>query len=256
MITTTAPKENSVHNALMPARLISIDIETGNASKEVIQAAVDLWTPPGNVKDKAKIDERRNEYAAKTREKSALLDGSPIACIAVKTDRMGIVFNGCDKEDHKVEGSAVISAGDEASMLAAFREWANAAASEETILVGFNLWSFDLPRIRAAFMRHRLKLPKILQPRLLDDERQPSVDVMKLFLKNFTSEYADERYISLSEVIQKLGLPGYKDVISGAMVPKLLDEGKVAEVLAYCFVDTLSTMDAFLLMTSNHANQK
>lgn len=254
MITTpTAITNGKVygHTSLTPANLVCIDIETGHADKKVVDDEIARWEPPSNMKDAEKIEAKRKEASEKIRDRSALLDASPIACIAVRTEKVGRIFNGLDKKAYAVNHSDVISAGNEKKMLTDFREWMDAITTEHTVLIGFNIYSFDLPRLRAAFMRHRLKLPNILTPRLLDDEKQPTIDVMKMFLRGFTADCVDDRMISLREVEHRLGLPEYKDKISGAEVPDMIVKGKIKEVLTYCAVDTLSTLQAYLLMTSS-----
>ncbi len=242
--------EAAQHSAFAPARFVALDLETGDASAEILGQAIARWLPPANFKDPDKIEDRRREAAEKTRERSALLDGSPIVCVAVRTDRSGLIFNGMDRKKYVVPHNEVLSLGNEKEMLRAQREWLDKVTIDDTVLVGFNLISFDLPRLRAAYMRHRLRLPRILAPRLLDDERQPVIDVMRLFIRYFTSEKHDAYGISLDEVIERLGLPRYKDRIDGSMVPGLVREGRVKEVLTYCGVDTMATLQAYLLMTS------
>lgn len=244
-------KGESAHTALMPARLICLDIETCHADKKAIEREIACWKAPSNYKDPDKIEKKRQEDAAKTKERSALLDASPIGCISARTEKVGIVFNGLDRKDYDVNHSTVVSAGNERDMLMAFREWADASTDDKTLLVGFNIIGFDLPRLRAAYMRHMLKLPKILAPRLLDDERQPAVDVMRLFLKWFTADMHGEIFISLEEVCRRLGLPAYKDKVDGSMIPDLIEKGEIKKVLTYCAVDTMSELEAYMRMTSS-----
>lgn len=248
--TKDKPKAAAKPHAFEPARLVCLDIETGHATEKLIKEEIERWEPPSNVKDPEKIEARRQEATVKIREKSALLDGSPIVCISARTEKVGRIFNGINKKSYSINHSEVVSSGNERQMLVDLREWLDGVSNEETVLVGFNLISFDLPRIRGAFMRNRLRLPKILTPRLLEDERQPVVDVMRLFLKWFTAEYHSDLMISLDEVIRRLDMPRYKDRISGAQVPDFVKDGKVKEVLTYCAVDTMATLQAYLLMTS------
>lgn len=252
MLGTTALKNEpkAAHTQLTPAGFICLDIETCHASEKVIAAASESWTPPANVKDPDKIEQKRVEAMMKIREKSALLDASPIGCISARTEREGRVFNGINKKEYKVNHSEVIPCGDEKGMLEEFRTWLDGVTTDDTVLIGFNHISFDLPRLRAGYIRHRLKLPRILAPRLLEDERQPAVDVMRLYLKWFTAENHREIFISLDEVARGLGLPSYKDRIDGSVVPDFIKDGKIKEVLTYCAVDTMATLQAYLLMTS------
>lgn len=238
------------HTSLTRARLVCLDIETGHADKKSIENEISRWKPSGNAKDEDKIQAAKERFAQKTKEKSALLDASPIACISVRTDRVGVVFNAMDKKNYIVDHSQVISGGNEIKMLIDFREWLDTITDDKTVLIGFNIFGFDLPRIRAAFMRHRLKLPQVLTPRVLDDDKQPIIDVMRMFLKGFTADCAGDFYISLQEVEHRLGLPEYKDKINGAEIPDLIEKGEIKKVLTYCAVDTMSTLQAYMLMSS------
>jgi hypothetical protein len=73
---------------------IVTDIETGSCSNEQIQAALSAWKPPANVRDPEKIEVRRKEAEIRLRDKSALLDGSPILCTGVCSDTQAVVFDG------------------------------------------------------------------------------------------------------------------------------------------------------------------
>lgn len=252
LITTTASTNGHVkgHTSLTPARLICLDIETAHADKKSIESEIERWKPGGNVKDADKIEAAREKFSEKVTDKSALLDASPVACISVRTEKVGKVFNGIDKKSYAVNHSDVISGGSEKKMLIDFREWLDTVTDDKTVLIGFNIFAFDIPRLRAGFMRHRLKLPRVLSPRVLDADKQPIIDVMSMFLRGFTSDCYGDRHISLREVEHRLGLPEYKDKISGAEVPDMIERGEVKKVLSYCAVDTLSTLRAYMLMTS------
>ncbi len=238
------------HTTLTRAKLVCLDIETAHAGKDVIENEIARWKPRANTKDPDKIEEQRKAHADKVTQKDALLDASPVACISVRTEKVGMVFNGMDKKAYSVNHSQVVSGGSEKKMLADFRDWLDNVTDDKTILIGFNIYNFDLPRLRAGFMRHRLKLPRILAPRVLDDDKQPIIDVMRMFLKGFTADCAGDFSISLKEVEHRLGLPEYKDKISGAEVPNMIERGEIKKVLTYCAVDTMSTLQAYMLMTS------
>lgn len=125
-------------------------------------------------------------------------------------------------------------------MLYALREQLNKISSEETALNGFNILGFDLPKLRIAYVRHRLHLPEVLRPRIHPDEKkQPIVDLMQLFLKYFTSDQKGKIMIGLKEVAHRFGLPDYKNLIDGSMIPDLIAKGEVKKVLNYNSVDVM-----------------
>ena len=232
-----------------PAAWLVLDIETGDAPAAAIQAAMATWKPPANIKDVSKIEARRVEAAERFREKAALLDASPVLCVAVQTEQDAIVFNGMDNEAYAIDGWQVIPCRDEHGMSMALREWIDRHADALTLIVGHNHRAFDLPKLRSAYVRHRLKLPTILTPKLGNVEKNESVDTMTLF-KAFSMENREERFISLDTVAQGLHIPRPKEVLSGSDIPRLYREGQHRAICMYCCVDAATTARAFQLMTA------
>ena len=239
----------TIETSVAAAEWLALDIETGDAPEEAVAVALETWTPPANVKDPVKLEARRAEAIQKARERAALLDASPVLCIAAQTERERISFNGMNNEAYSIEDWTVVPCGDERGMLIAFRAWADRSADAGTLLVGHNLRSFDLPKLRARYVHYRLRLPKVLTPKLRDEDWNETVDTMTLY-KAFSMEHRDERYIALDTVAAGLGIPRPKEIISGADVPRLHHEGQHHAVLTYCCVDTLTATRAFQLMTS------
>lgn len=230
--------------------VICLDIETMSASEEAINQELELWKPPSNWKPET-IEKNREEHAQKVREKSALLDSAPIASIAL-ADAEGdiVVFHQLRMDSGMQDGFFSDHSKTEREMLIAFREWANQCTDENTVIVGFNI-GFDLPHLRLAYTRHNLKLPALLIPR----SNNPVFDVMYLFTKYFTSK--DTLFISLDEVAKRLGLDTDGKQLSGADVPKHIQQGFEddnavhlhTDVITYNAIDVLLTMRAFLICT-------
>ncbi len=217
--------------------VITLDAETCHVDEKTLTNEIERWRPPSNAKDEEKS---REKYAEKIRDKDALLDSSPIGCVAIKTSRVLRVFNGVDNKPYKLSRGEVISCGTEAKMLFALRTHLNELSTEETVLNGFNILGFDLPKLRIAYIRNRLSLPDILKPRVHpDDKKQPVIDLMQLFLKYFTSDQRGKPMISLREVAYRFGLPSYKELIDGAMIPDLFAKGEIKKVLNYNSVDVI-----------------
>lgn len=86
-----------------------------------------------------------------------------------------------------IDGWPVVACSDERSLLLALRAWLDSGTSPATTVVGHNLRAFDLPKLRHAFVRHGLKLPAILRPKLRDEEQAETVDTASLF-KAFSME--------------------------------------------------------------------
>ena len=88
---------------LSPAQYVVIDLETGDAPPDAIAAAIAAWKAPSNWKPET-VEAKRVEAAEKIIEKSALLDASPILCLALKTDRMSVILNGMDASSPEIPG--------------------------------------------------------------------------------------------------------------------------------------------------------
>jgi hypothetical protein len=224
---------------------ICLDIETCHAEDSVIAMELSTWKPPANYKTTEAITKARMEAEIRIREKSALLDAAPVACIGL-CDLQGdvVVFHWLGVP-HGSTGELFSNKSDsERDMLISFREWANACTDINTEIVGFNL-GFDLPHLRLAYTRHNLRLPALLIPRAGNVIH----DVMFLFTRYFSSK--DTPFISLSAVATRLGLSEGKQ-LSGADVPDYIatgDHQKHHDVVIYNGLDVLLTMRAYLILT-------
>jgi len=232
-----------------PARYAVIDIETGDAPAEAVDAAMGAWKPPKSWKPET-VEAKRAERAEAINGKAALLDASPILCISLKTDGMALAMNGMNGDAIEIPSWSSLPCGDERGLLAALRVILDHTTSPETVIVGHNVLGFDLPKLRNAYLRHRLALPGILDP---TGDLQPVFDTMRQ-VRLYSMEYADERFVSLDTVARVLGIPQPKTVVSGADVPRLHRDGEHAAILAYCCVDTATTERAYLLMTGQAAD--
>lgn len=242
--------------AILPC--ICIDIETANADQVAIDQELALWKAPGNWKPET-VEAKREEQATKIREKSALLDSAPVATIGV-ADENGevVVFHNLLVEDGHINnlfnGFLSRRATTEAEMCIDFRNWANVCTNCESSIVGFNHISFDLPRLRMAYVRHKLKLPNFLVPR----SGNPVADVQYIFGKNFMGKSGAEFTVGLDEVIKRLGIAVEGKQLKGADVPIYVEKGFQSgemnnqyhvDVIVYNAIDTLLTMRAFLICT-------
>lgn len=240
---------------LQPAEWLVLDIESGDAPEDAVNAAVEAWTPPKNVKDADKLEARRIEAEAKRRERAALLDASPIICVAIQTPRESVVFDGMGAASG-VDGWTTMHSTDERGMLETLRVWLDRMTDAGTILAGHNIRDFDLPKLRNAYLRHRLRLPAILAPKIKDgDIVAQVVDTAGLF-KAFSMEHRNDFCPGLDTVARTLGIPRPKMVISGADVPKYHKKGLFSEILIYCCIDVACTSQAYLLMTGQSVDLK
>lgn len=248
MFTATQPNAVTLAAPLTAAHWVVLDLETGDAPAEAIAEAIAAWKAPSNWKAET-VEAKRREFAEKAIEKAALLDASPILCVALQTDRVRLILNGMDDTAPDIDGWPVVPCVNERGLLVTLRAWLDASASPETVLVGHNIRAFDLPKLRHAYIRHGLRLPAILQPRLRDEAKAETVDTATLF-KAFSMEHRDDFCPSLDTVAATFGIPRPKQHMSGAEVPRMYREGQIQTVLTYCAVDVATTTRAYQLMTS------
>jgi Predicted 3'-5' exonuclease related to the exonuclease domain of PolB len=239
---------STLDQAHAPAQWLVLDLETGHAPQAAIDAAMAAWKPPANIKDPEKIEARRKEAMTKIREKSALLDAAPIICVAMMTDRERVVFSGMGKSEFQIDDWQVYHSDDERVMLLELRSWLDGVTTPETTIVGHGVRGFDLPKLRSAYVRHRLQLPGILQPKVGDEPGNPMVDTMSLY-RAFSVENRDNYFCSLDETARGLGIESGKPIISGKDVPDLHARGETETILTYCCLDVATTGCAFHLMT-------
>ena len=231
---------------LIPAAYTVIDCETGDCPPAALDAAIGAWNPPKNWKPET-VEAKRAERAEAIRGKAALLDASPILCVALKTDRVAILLNGMSTSTFDVPGWLVMPCGDERGLLLALRTLLDSSAQPSTVIVGHNLLGFDAGKIRNGFIPVRSTLPAALA-----EFAQPVFDTMRQ-IRYFSMENADERFVSLDTVARVLGIPQPKQVITGADCPRLHREGQYAAICTYCCVDVATTERAYLLMTGQSA---
>lgn len=239
---------------LRPAAFVVLDLETGDAPPEAVAAAIAAWKAPSNWKPET-VDAKRKEAAEKIAEKAALLDASPILCVAIQTDRDRIIMNGMSTDEPEIEGWKVLGCADEMGLLRSLRGWLDHGTSAETVIVGHNARAFDLPKLRHAYVRHSLRLPDLLKPRLRDEDKAELVDTANLF-KAFSMEHRDDFCPSLDMIAGSFGIPRPKQHMSGADCPRLFREGQFQTVLTYCAVDVATTTRAYQLMTSTAPDMK
>ncbi len=249
MATVTAIKPQGFKAEFTALEAVCIDIETGHAPESEIQAELALWKPPANIKDAEKIEQRRADAEQRIREKSALLcDSSPIVSVAIAFgDGVG-VFHTLQVEDDDHDGFYSIKAATELNMLISLRTWMDGKTDESTEVIGFNL-GFDLPRLRVAYARHELRLPRLLVPR----NGMDITDVMKIWCYAFTTK--DTKFVSLDEVCKRLGIAPEGKLMSGADVPHAaLDPGQHLDIVTYNAIDTLLTWRAAQIITGRAGN--
>lgn len=253
-----APAAPAPSGPIVGVKHLCLDIETRNATPEAIELSARFYKAPSNMKDAEKLKAREAVAMLKLEEKSALLDGAPIGVIGIVTESSAILFHTI-KTKKKILSlknipAEIFAFKTEREMLGSMREWCDPRGLPNTTLIGHNIRNFDMPKLRGAFVRNRLMLPKLLRPEA-KEEGVTMYDTMHSFLYGFTAERAGDKYISQEEMIARLGLPGHKQRLSGAEIPRMIEEGKAEEVLAYNYLDIAEAYAAFLAMTGQYKDQ-
>lgn len=250
-------------NLPQAAKHICLDVETGHADDSTIELSQELARANSNIKDEAKAVADLEKKRKSIREKSALLDGAPISCMSLVTEGQKAVFYHKGYpwpkkikivDDIKGFDGEVLCLKDERDMLVAVREWLDKRGVPESIIIGHNLYGFDLPKLRCAFVRNRLILPNVLKPEAKDSGVEV-YDTMKRFLGYFTTENSGDRFIKLEVVLARLGIPSHKNRIEGSMIPDMVAKGEVREVITYNALDCLETYAAFRAMAGLYSEE-
>jgi hypothetical protein len=242
----------SVDHAL-PYQWLCIDIETGHGRPEDCERLMRLtWAPDKRWKDDT-IGKRYKEALQKKIEKRALIDESPIKVVSLRSDSELRCLHWIEPHEAKqISGGLVEGFATQREMLIALRALLDARVIGDTPIVGHNIIGFDLPRLRWAYIKERLRLPDALHA-----FEQATYDVMREFCRRYTVN--KDIMISFDEVLEQFGLPSHKGIVSGPDIPDLIEQGETDLVVQYALLDVVAESDLFLRMTGgledDHANE-
>jgi hypothetical protein len=225
---------------IIPPQYLCLDIETISGDPcEAEEWVRRCWTPAKNWKP-ATIGARYLEMVAKKEERLALLDTCPILSVQIRTEADIRVLHWMPIDEERLSVAAIERYADEPAMLGRLAELLGSTDSD-TLLIGHNVKRFDLPKLRRGFLKHGIRLPACLVYR-----DQQVYDTMREWGR-FT---LDERlFIGLSELLDACGIPSHKDLLDGAHVPQLYEEGRYKEILVYAIADVIAEWNVFLRMT-------
>lgn len=186
---------------------------------------------PANYKDPAKIEEYIARATAAAEEKRAAAEAERVARCALDPDLCRIVALGWQRE---IDGDdvRVELCGDEAQEQSALRSfWANTALP----FVGFNIAEFDLRVLyrRSLYLGVRAKHVRMGR---YEYQRPDVIDLMMRLC------WDDPRKAhSLSFYTQRFSLDPVDDNVTGEDIPRLVAEGRWAEVENHCRADVIRT---------------
>jgi len=225
---------------LVPPQYLCLDIETISGDPcEAEEWVRRCWTPAKNWRP-ATIGARYLEMVAKKEERLALLDTCPILSVQLRTEVDIRVVHWMPIDETQLSVAAVERCADEHAMLARVAELLSGTDCD-TLIIGHNVKRFDLPKLRRAMLKYGIRLPACLVYR-----DQQVYDTMREWSR-FT---LDERlFIGLSELLEACGIPSHKELLDGAHVPQLYEEGRYKEILVYAIADVVAEWNVFLRMT-------
>jgi hypothetical protein len=221
-----------------------LDIETANPpSEEVDRWFEKTYKPPSNVKDPAKLKERRQTAYESAHAKAAVLPIAPIIAIGLKSETELRCFHWMwEHEPMQRMNATVQGVADQKAMLGLLVALFAEKVSADTVLAGFNTEEFDFPRIRQALARQKMPMPDALHPM---NREQTLFDNMKKFCRLYSGER--DIMANCPEVSVALGIEPHK--VSGAIVPQLYEAKEYEAVVDKVLLDVLEEEQQFLRMT-------
>lgn len=215
------------------------DIETGAAPQdqlvEVIAKQMDEWEPPKNIKDEAKIEERRNKAIESIISKAAL---SPLTGRILAIGYLNPFKNGGTFAVHGVSEGAhePCDKSDEHDLISKF--WSMVTSGRT--LLGWNILGFDLPFIYRRSVILGIDVPPMLRGDSNGRWSQQFHDIMHLWSFGL---FGPDRYESLDTVCKACGVVGKMDGIDGSMFEQMYlrgDSTTRAQAIEYCKMDLLA----------------
>lgn len=233
---------------------VVLDIETkGGSELDVEEYIRRTWWPDVRFKDgkvsgwkPETIGERFQEAHQKWAEKSALLDSAEIVTIQVKTSAgQTAVFHTFGNEPIEKMPFIVSPHGSEKEMLTTFAQWLELNCGEGTMLIGWNIQFFDLPKIRMRMVRNGVKVPRVLTG------MSGVLDLMRKFVKEWSIERTE--FMSLKDAWKSMGKASHKENTDGSMVGEMLEKKEYARLLMYGAGDVMEEVEMFFLLTGQSA---
>lgn len=224
---------------------LTLDIETIGGRPEDAERDMRMnWAPNPTWKPDT-IGKRYLEMLEKKRERLALIDGSRVVSVALRSNPEAAqtrVLHCLYVHDANAVGGALIEGfATEREMLAALRALLGAHVGDQTTLVGHNIADFDLPKLRMAYLRNGLALPACLAG------DQDIFDTMRVWGRKFSA--TRDPFVSLADVFEILGVESHKDLVDGSQVDQLYAEGKHDLLIKYNLLDVLAEDELFRRMT-------
>jgi len=221
---------------------LALDIETRGGNPECAAEHVrkewwptESWTPET-------IGKRFKVAIEETAQKMGLLDTAGIATVQLKTPTMALVLH-CLTLHELVQLPAGYQVGfnTEKELLIYLRIWLESQADDATVLTGWNIKGFDLRRMRFAYLRAGLNIPRALRV------SAPTYDMMEEYAKHFSVNR--NPFVKLEVALEAFGMRNHKTEMDGSQVDKMIAAGEFDKVLKYAWDDIEQEAELFLIMT-------
>ncbi len=200
-----------------------IDIETGNVEGKALEIE-QMYLPMGNTKNPDLIKKKRESM------KKGTCDLSPIWCIGAKCPGNTFIFSTATLTPEEIQGFTDIgihniiaeSEQELLPMLASFFEMLN---GDRLVTCG----GFDIYKLRSAFVRYSLPVPRTLF-------KNKHTDLMQAF-KNYSTNQSG--FYKLEEMCAKFNIP-FSKAIPGHLIHKFIQYGFHALLVFYNALDLMA----------------
>lgn len=227
---------------------VSIDIETGNLSPDQVEFETQFLKHHPSTKDPDKQAAQVEKKASFLLDRGALTNSAPILSVALNWGGTPAVLHNFPYDGKLSEyGLLAYKFNSESDMLEGFREFMDNICSEETVIVVAGE-HFDLPKLRLAMARNRIKIPESISP----GSPNKIYDVLYVGGKYFLLGNKRHHDLGLDELCLRLGVKTGGKVISGSEVPNMADAGQYEEILVYNGLDAIKNTECWKVMTGNY----
>ncbi len=176
-----------------------------------------------------------------TKSRMGLLDSAGIATVQLQCKDGAMVLHCLNEGAVTAPGGTQIGFKTEKEVLLNLRIFLDQQTDDATTLVGWNIKGFDLRRLRFAYLRAGLNVPRALRV------QAPVYDMMKEYVDGFSVDR--QPFVKLEVALQAFGLPNHKAQMDGSQVDVMIKAGQYDKVLAYAWADIAAETELFLRMT-------
>lgn len=231
------------------AKWLCLDIETrGGRPEDAAQWVRDNWWPTETWTPET-IGKRFKDAIEDTKKKLGLLDSAGIATVQLKTPERAMVIHCLTPQAPLMTANGVqVGFESELMMLLYLRTFLDTETEDATTLVGWNINGFDLRRLRFAYLRAGMNVPRALRV------SAEVYDMMDKYARYFSVDR--NPFVKLEVALEAFGMRNHKKDMDGSQVDTMIAAGRFDEVLKYAWEDVMQEAELFLRMTGQSAALK